>query len=221
MKTKSLLITLLVTLTSIAVNAATAPTAAEDAATTPTTAEDALATPPAAAVLTERGFTGVRLDPNLVPTLQSLKIALSPLAPSTMIYGQGIVTFPIVAGIFDGTNTVAEISHSGGLVFSSGPTKLVVSSFIIEVPYPANGVPVLTGLATLNGALAGRIPLFDIGLSAASISLTHWKLSISGVDLTLNETAATQLNQIFSTTAFNNTIPIGRARVTSFIKRLL
>ena len=117
---------------------------------------------PATAVATEAGLTSVALDAGLIPTLQSLGVTLSPLSPSTLFFSRrGVASFPIDSGVFDPANTVAEISHSGGLVLTAGNKQLVVSSFVIEVSAPATGQPpILTALATLNGQLLGRIPAF-------------------------------------------------------------
>jgi hypothetical protein len=177
---------------------------------------------PTAAVVTERGWTSVRLDQNLIPTLQSLGISISPLAPSTVFYANaGIVSFPIDSGIFDAPNSAGEISHSGGLVLSAPSKQLVVSSFVIEVSSPSSGQsPILTGLATLNGELLGRIPLFDIDLSSAEITFPHWRLKIKNAGLSLNADAATALNSIFSTSAFNDGIAIGQAKVNAFTVQL-
>jgi hypothetical protein len=187
--------------------------------TNPAVATDSTqAAPPTTAVSTERGFTSVRLDQNLIPTLHSLGINLSPLAPSTLFFaGAGIASFPIDSGVFDAPNSAGEISHSGGLVFTAPSKQLVVSGFVIQVSSPGSGQsPVLTGLATLNGQLLGRIPLFDIDLSAATITFPSWRLKIAGAQLTLNAGAATALNSIFSTTAFNDDIAIGRGWVNAF-----
>ena len=174
---------------------------------------------PSKAILTERGTTGVTLDSNLIPTLGSLGVTLSPLAPSTIfVASEGLAYFPIVSGIFDPASTTAEINHSGGLVLSAGGTQLVLSSFVISLS--SSGTPILTGLATLNGALVGRIPLFDLGLSTVRISYKMSKLTVEGVNLTLNADAATTLNSIFGTTAFAGGFAIGTAEVESYYNKL-
>ena len=136
---------------------------------------------PKTAVQTDRGYTAVTLDANLIPTLGSLGVNLSPLAPSTLFNAsEGKASFPVVAGIFDPNSTTAEIDHSGGLILSGGGTQLVVSSFLINIP--SAGSPVITGLATLNGALVGRLPLFDLGLSGVGIAYGFGsKVTVSGV----------------------------------------
>lgn len=174
---------------------------------------------PEAAVLTERGYTSVTLDANLIPTLGSLGVTLSPLAPSTRFNAsEGKASFPIVTGIFNPNNTTAEIGHSGGLVLSGGGIVLVLSSFNVNLP--STGSPVLTGLATLNGALVGRLPLFDLGLAGVGISYQGSKVTIDGVDLTLNSDAAATLNAIFGTSAFAGGLPIGTGAVRSNLDEL-
>lgn len=174
---------------------------------------------PESAVLTERGHTSVTLDANLIPTLDSLGVTLSPLAPATRFNeAQGRASFPVVTGIFDPNSTTAEIGHSGGLVLSGGGIVLVLSSFDINLP--ATGSPVLTGLATLDGALVGRIPLFDLGLSGVGISYQGTKVTIDGVDLNLNADAAATLNAIFGTSAFVGGLPIGVGEVRSYLDEL-
>lgn len=182
-------------------------------------AAEAPAGDPSMAVLTERGKTGVTLDANLIPTLTSLGVTLSPLEPSTMFNAaKGRALFPIVSGIFDPVNTTAEISHSGGLVLTGGGVQLVVSSFVINIS--STGAPVLTGVATLDGAFVGRIPLFDLDLSGASITFKMSKLTVGGVNLTLNADAAATLNAIFGTSAFAGGLPIGAGEVRSYFDQL-
>jgi len=181
--------------------------------------QPAVSAAPNKAILTERGYTEVVLDANLIPTLNSLGVSLAPLPTSTLFNAsEGIAYFPITAGIFDPVSTTAEIAHSGGLVLSSSNTQLVVSSFLINVP--SSGSPVLTGIATLNGALVGRIPLFDINLSGVSISYAMMKLTIANAMLTLNGDAAATLNAIFGTSAFTAGIPIGVGEVGSYYDKL-
>ncbi|MGI8956196.1 MAG: hypothetical protein ACR2II_04690 [Chthoniobacterales bacterium] len=105
-----------------------------------------------------------------------------------------------------------------GNVPSAGGTQLVLSSFVISLS--SSGTPILTGLATLDGALAGRIPLFDLGLSTVSISYKMSKLTVKGVNLTLNADAAATLNSIFGTTAFAGGFAIGTAEVESCYDKL-
>ncbi|MGB8340430.1 MAG: hypothetical protein WCE51_02480 [Chthoniobacterales bacterium] len=205
MKTKLLLTTVVSTLVALGTPAVSA-------------VGPAVATPNKA-IQTDRGFTAVTLDANLIPTLGSLGVTLSPLAPTTLFNAsQGTASFPIVSGIFDPNSTTGEIGHSGGLILSGGGTQLAVSSFLIDLP--SSGSPVITGLATLNGALVGRIPLFDLGLSGVSISYKGSKVTIAGVDLTLNADAAATLNTIFGTSAFAGGLPIGTGEVASYYDKI-
>ena len=202
MKMKNYLLTVVSALVVLGTQSVFAADLAAPAAKAPTTA-----------VQTNRGYTGVTLDPNLIPTLGSLGVSLTPLGPTTLFNASELkASFPVVAGIFDPNSTTAEIDHSGGLILGGGGTQLVVSSFLINIP--SSGSPVITGLATLNGALVGRIPLFDLGLSGVGIDYGFGsKVTVSGVDLTLNADAAATLNAIFGTSAFVGGLPIGNGEV--------
>lgn len=164
------------------------------------------------AVSTETGFTSVALDAGLVAALGSLQVRLTGLSPSTISsQSRGTVSFPIVGGVFDAASTTGEILHRGGLVFSAGGTSVVLSNFIIEVP--SGRTPVITGLATVNGALAGRIPLFSLDLSAANLNAQRPTLGLGNVKLTLTATAAGALNSSFNVNAFAAGAAVGTAHV--------
>jgi hypothetical protein len=170
---------------------------------------------PSTAVSPETGLTSVVLDSGLVAALGSLQVKLSGLAPSTIsLPARGTISFPIVGGVFDSASTTTEVLHRGGLVLRGGSTAVVLSNFIIQIP-AGGGAPVLTGLATVNGALAGRLPLFALDLSAARVNAQRPRLSVSNVKLSLTDTAAGALNAAFGVTAFAQGIAVGTANVSA------
>jgi hypothetical protein len=84
-----------------------------------------------------------------------------------------------------------------------------------------SATPGLTGLVIANGAVVGRIRLFDIALPAG-ITLPLRPMAgrffdLDGARLTLNSGAATALNGVFGINAFAGGFPIGTARVSAFL----
>jgi hypothetical protein len=77
-------------------------------------------------------------------------------------------------------------------------------------------MPVITGLAVLNGAV-GRITLFDLVLPSNFKLPIHeyfrHVLYLQGITVNLDAGAAATLDQIFGTNAFKGGINIGSATV--------
>lgn len=156
----------------------------------------------------ETGRTSVKLSGDLVSALQSLGVKPGTVDPSKLRGGS--VNFPVTGGAIDLKSIKGEIIHSGGLTLTAGQSQVRIQAFIIDTTGTA---PVLTGLVTVNGALLGRVPLFDINLAGGSINANHGMLTITGVTLTLDKTAAAALNQVFNVKAFTPGFPIGTAKV--------
>ena len=170
----------------------------------------------------EFGKTTVTLDPGFVSALSSLRLTLGVIEPSRAKLTQGRVSFPAVAGAIDLATAKGEIIHSSGLTLSSGTTMVRLQSFTIDTTGAAGGL-VLTGLVTVDGKLAGRLPLFNLQLPAGfAVPLQPSRagiLRLSGVGLTLNATAAAALNSVFKTNALPTTgkFPVGTADVSVFV----
>jgi hypothetical protein len=156
----------------------------------------------------EAGWTSVNLSGDLVTALQSLGVTPGTIAPSKLRPAK--VNFPVTAGAIDLKSLKGEIVHSGGLTLTAGKTQVRLQTFTIDT---TGAAPVLTGLVTVNGALLGRLPLFDISLSGSSIRVNDGTLTITRVGLTLNKAAAAALNQVFSVNAFSSGFPVGTAKV--------
>jgi hypothetical protein len=170
---------------------------------------------------TRGGATTVALSPQFLGALSSLNVAPGAIAPGKLVATpRGVrAWFGVTTGVVDlgsATNTpiTAEISHEGGLSLSAGATRVELSSFAIEI---GSGGHLLTGLAVVNDSLVGRIPLFDLDLSGASITRNGNVLKAGDVAATLNEDAATALNQIFGVSAFVEGFPIGTAEVRALL----
>jgi hypothetical protein len=156
----------------------------------------------------EAGWTSVKLSGDLVTALQSLGVTPGTIAPTNLRATKA--NFPVTAGAIDLKSLKGEIVHTGGLTLTAGKTQVCLQTFTIDT---TGAAPVLTGLVTLNGALLGRLPLFDISLSGSSIGVNDGILTITRVGLTLNKAAAVALNQIFSVNAFSSGFPVGTAKV--------
>jgi hypothetical protein len=89
-----------------------------------------------------------------------------------------------------------------------------LTDFIIDT---AGAAPVLTGIATANGSIVGRIPLFNLALPALTLPLALPPgpeiLLIEGNRMTLTQEAATALNGVFGTTAFAAGFDVGIASI--------
>jgi hypothetical protein len=162
------------------------------------------------------GRTSVSLSSDFVNALTTLKVT-----PGTVGSGRlkkGVASFPITSGAGDLGTIKLEINHRGGLSFTAGSTIVELTDYSIT---NLDGKLVLTGLVKANDDLVGRIPLFDLALTAGPTTKTDHgvtQLGVSGVKVTLNKTAADALNSVFKVTAFKEGLSIGTANVKGLIK---
>lgn len=160
-----------------------------------------------------QGVTSVTLSNTFVNALASLNVTAGTVAPTEL--ENGAASFPVIGGALDLATAKGNILHSGGLTLNAGDTHVALQSFIIDT----TATPIITGLVTVNGALVGRLPLFDIMLpSGFSVPLNPrgWVLQLKGIGLTLDPTAARALSGVFKTTVPGG-LPIGTANVTLFL----
>ena len=158
------------------------------------------------------GATSVRLSNGLVNAVTSLGISVSPLRAAG-VRGAN-VSFPITWGTIDSGTLRGELMHSQFLLFQRGESAVKIEGFIIDT---TGAQPFLNGLASANGSVVGRIPLFNVDLSSAQISQVGSVLQISGVRLTLRAEAAAALNAVFSTNAFVEGFDVGTATVSGVV----
>ncbi|MBK8466912.1 MAG: HtaA domain-containing protein [Chloracidobacterium sp.] len=159
------------------------------------------------------GGTSVELSSGFIGALTALNIAPGKVFPARI--RNGIATFPITDGTLDRQTLRGEIAHNGGLTLTRGATKVKLKGFTIDTT--GTGGIILTGLVSANGAVVGRIPLFDLTLpTSSSIFLDIERVDLDNVSVTLRPEAATALNAVFETNAFVAGFGIGTARVRGF-----
>ncbi len=157
------------------------------------------------------GLTNVRLSNGLILAAQSLNIDL--MSSSRIRIRRGVATFPITGATLDSQTLRGEILHSSGLIFERGSAAVKIERFAIDT---TGTQPIITGLASANGSVVGRIPLFNLDLSNAQVSANGPFISIAGVGVTLRQEAAGALNAVFETDAFVEGFDIGNANVIGF-----
>jgi hypothetical protein len=155
------------------------------------------------------GQTSVNLSGGFRTALGTLGIRLGRITPARVVNTRA--TFPIADGLLDLSTGRGEIYHTGGLRLTKNNTQLKLQNFIIDT---TGQTPVLTGLASVNGQVVGRIPLFNLQLPAdGADDFSIRFVNIRNVGVTLRPEAAQALNQVFNTTAFTPGFNIGTASV--------
>lgn len=157
------------------------------------------------------GLTNVRLSNGFVLAAQSLNIDV--MSSTRIRIRRGIASFPITGATLDSQTLRGEILHSSGLIFERGSAAVKIERFAIDT---TGAQPIITGLASANGSVVGRIPLFNLDLSNAQVSANGPFISIAGVGVTLRSEAAGALNAVFETDAFVEGFNIGNANVIGF-----
>lgn len=166
-------------------------------------------------VVFDDGTTSVTLDEGLTAGLETLGVTVGVSAPGT-IDDAGVAIFPIDAGAIDLATSVGDISHSGGLSFTSadGATVVNLLNFVIDNS-SGNSTIALTGLVGVNDSLAGRAPLFNMDFSNVIAVSSDTELTVNGVALTLTAEAAAALNAAFAVESFTEGFVVGTADVAA------
>ena len=155
-----------------------------------------------------KGATEVMLSPVVINALVSQGITLSKIAPAKLV-GQ-VARFPINGGSVEqpiASQLKASVNHTGGLSFKKKNVTVKVRRFIIDTTAGQ-----LTGNVVANGLPLGRLPLFDLDLSQATIDNPTGKLAVKNVALKLTNTVADALNAAFKV-GFVKGLMIGTANV--------
>jgi hypothetical protein len=157
---------------------------------------------------TVKGFTQLTLSAGAINALATQGVILKPLSPAKLV-GQ-TAKFTLNGGIAElpvGARLKASFNHIGGLSFKKKATTVNISKFIID----ANS-GLLTGNVSIMGKPLGRMPLFNMDLSKASVESPTGKLVVTNVGLSLTQTVADALNAAFKVGVAPG-LPIGTARI--------
>lgn len=161
----------------------------------------------------ESGKTSVTLSSEFVSALHSLRVTPGTIGPTTI--SGGIATFPAVAGAVDVNNAKGQILHSGGLTLADAKVRVRLQSYIIDT---TGSSPTISGIVVVNGAMVGRMTLFDVqlpsGIKFPLMPTNGDMLALSGIRLTLDSGAAAALNKVFDVNAFMGGLKIGTAKVS-------
>ncbi len=161
------------------------------------------------------GDTRVVLSHELMGALSSLGVGVSPTYPARLRNGEA--RFPIPTGELDLGTLKGEVVHNGGLSLRAGATTVDLSSYVIDT---TGATPVLTGLVKVNDSVLGRLELFDLTLQSAPVvrglHARVGSVQLADVQLTLTDDAAAALNAVFNVSAFEEGIPIGTAKLSTF-----
>jgi hypothetical protein len=159
------------------------------------------------------GTTSLTLDSNLVTALTADNVTVTATFPATL--SGSTAAFPIATGAVDLDTLVGVVYHSGGLTFTGGNTVVTVSQLAIS-DQGAGTQPLVYGLVTVNGTVAGLFPLFDVS-GPVTLPITGNTVNIPNLTLTLSGQAATLLNDAFDFNGFTNGQTIGVADVSGTV----
>jgi hypothetical protein len=162
--------------------------------------------------------TAVKLDPEFVAGLQSLKLTPAPVGDAQI--ENGSAKFPITGGNvkYFKPGTVrpfvqGRLEHNGsGLSLKGGGTTVRLTDFVIDP-----GTSMLMGKVTANGKeAAANAPLFFLNGSTLKPLRTtdDGRAVLEGTTVTLTAEAAELLNTTFKVDALKEGFPIGVAKIT-------
>jgi hypothetical protein len=149
------------------------------------------------------GQTTVAFSPqffNLLPTLGAKVSKISPAKTKGSLNKQNLqAVFPITIGAVDTASNIAQIGHRGGLtLMTNNNDKVQFSAFSIDFALPPSTARVMTALIVVNGAIVGRVPVFNLGTSEVASSIKGSTITLNNVALTMTKEAADALNTLFN-----------------------
>jgi hypothetical protein len=164
----------------------------------------AFASPATAAstkVEVESGKTTLALDPGTAAALTGAGIAVKPIGDAEA--GTDGISFPVVGGWLSPDPVGGRIHHLGGLRLRSADATVRLRNFVIRLD---------EGDLLAYAGGPERVPIADLDLSQAQVSLGADRLQASGVVVKLSVDGAAALNAAFGL-GLSAGLPLGTASV--------
>jgi hypothetical protein len=164
------------------------------------------------------GSTNITLASTVVPALTSAGISLGTQSGTSL--HSGVIDLSAIGGAVDLDTGNAQVIHNGGINLTAGSNKVILQSLMIDT---TNGAAIISGLVSVNGVLLGRMPIFDLSVSSALTfpftTNNQGRLTVTGIDVTLDSTIAGLLNSTFTSAGnpFAGGITIGTAVVQIYL----
>jgi len=148
--------------------------------------------------------TELVLDAATAAALTDADVTVSPIAPA--VAAEAGIAFPVIGEEIE-TVTLKKgvITHTGGLTFASGDTKVEVKDFSADLS---------TGILTAMLPEGAPLPLLSLDLSTAKVTDSPTGKNIAGVKGSLTKDAATALNNAFGSEMFTEGMAIGTLDLT-------
>ena len=177
------------------------------------------------------GYTKIKLSDEFVDRLNEAGITATGIKPAYLNLKQKVIVLPLVGGLVDLVNVDLELSHTGGLAFTSSDGNTVpiynfmISNLLLQDPffpmYDFEMFPIMpttvTGLVVFDGdMIEARDPfssLFTVEINAENMKTWYNTLVIHEVPVTL-ELLASILNGLSTgSAAFEAGQNVGTAQI--------
>ena len=121
-----------------------------------------------------------------------------------------------MTGTLDPQSLAGEVVHSGGYLINVGQSVVRLQNFVIDTT--DLGKPVITAMLIVNGTIQGRIPAFtELANADFNVVRQAGSAQVSGVNLYLTATLATDLNNLLGQQALAAGTLIGSDTQTVFL----
>jgi hypothetical protein len=171
-------------------------------------------------VAIQSGVSTITLSPILGSLLQGYTIGA--VSPSSLT--NGVVSLPVAGGAFDLDTAKGEVFHTGGLTFTKGNYVIALTDFLIDTTDDSQSgitAPIVSALVIANGAVIGRLPLFNLGKPTGfqlPVPLTDkYLFTLNGSAMTLNATAAEELDKAFGVSTLTGGLSIGTVNTLAVV----
>jgi hypothetical protein len=114
------------------------------------------------------GVTMLKLTPSTASALKSNGVAVAPVSEAKVV--KSGIAFPIQGGLLNPATLAGTITHDGGLSFTAGGKTLTIRDFTVSTTHKT--------LSAWVDQVGARIPVLNLGLGKAKVSLKHGKLTV-------------------------------------------
>lgn len=145
---------------------------------------------PSSVQLQATGATELKVSAVALGALGGLGVAPAAITPGTLT--GDTFSFPITGGMANASTFAGEVTHSGGISLTKGPTVVSLSNFTINIDDNPDLV------ASVGGEAGPRVSILDLDLSGLTAEVDGRNITLGNVEADLTAAAAGALTTAFS-----------------------
>ena len=146
------------------------------------------------------GRANIALDNSFLATFQSVNATFTLLDGTPLTNGSA--NFSAVTGTLNTSSAAGEVFLTGGYLINVGQNSIRLQNFIIDTTNTS--APLITAILIVNGNVVARVPAFNELGSNFNLVTQPGAAQLSGINLSLSSTLATDLNNLVGQPVFKS-----------------